>query len=121
MKYHPLVDNADNPVLRSVITGAIASAVASGTVNMRKVKNEEISKAEAVKEVVKRTSQGAIATGAAVATAGYLTQKGGFFKALTAISIGVAGVYAVEVLDEKLQDKEALVCCENENLIEEEK
>lgn len=121
MKYHPLVDNANNPVLRSVITGAIASAVASSTVNMRKVKNEEISKSDAIKDVVKRSSQGAIATGAAVATAGYLTQKGGFFKALTTISIGVAGVYAIEVLDDKLQEKYAPVCCDEKELIEEEK
>lgn len=114
----PLVDNPTNPVLRSVLTGAIASAVASSTVNMRKVKNEEITKTEAVKEVVKRTSQGAIATGAAVATAGYLSQKGGFFKALTTISVGMAGIYAIEVLDDKLNNNDALEASEQLTLEE---
>lgn len=121
MTNQPLVNNPTNPVLRSVITGAIASAVASGTVNMKKIKNNEISKSEAAKDVIKRASQGAIATGAAVATASYLTQKGGFFKALTTISVGMAGVYALEVLDDKLQEKYAPISYDEKELIEEEK
>jgi hypothetical protein len=59
-------NNTDNPILRSVITGAVASAVAASTVNYRKVKNKEITTTQAVKETVKRSSQGAIATAAAV-------------------------------------------------------
>ncbi len=91
--------------LRSVLTGTIASAVASSSVNMRKVRNEEITKSEALREIAKRTSQGAIATSAAVATAGYLTQKGSFLKALTTISIGMAGIYAIEVLGDKIDEQ----------------
>ncbi|NVJ53253.1 MAG: hypothetical protein HWD90_06135 [Campylobacteraceae bacterium] len=112
----PLINNPTNPVLRSVITGAIASAVASSTINMRKVKNEEISKKEALKDTLKRTSQGAIATGAAVATADYLSQKGGFIKAMTTISVGMAGIYALEVLDDKL-NKSCEQQCEEATLI----
>lgn len=110
----PLINEPVNPIFRSIITGAIASAVASSTVNMRKVRNEEINLSEAVKDTVKRTSQGAIATGAAVATASYLSQKGGFFKALTTLSVGMAGIYALEVLDDKLQEKYAPVCCDEQ-------
>ncbi|RXJ75471.1 hypothetical protein CRV03_12960 [Arcobacter sp. F155] len=113
----PLINNPSNPVLRSVIIGAIASAVASSTINMRKVKNEEITTKEAVKDTLKRTSQGAIATGAAVATADYLSQKGGFFKAMTTISIGMAGIYALEVLDDKLNKPSEDECCEEATLI----
>lgn len=116
----PLINNPANPILRSVITGAVASAVASGTINMRKVKNEEISTQEALRDTLKRTSQGAIATGAAVATANYLTQKGGLFKALTTISFGMAGIYALEVLDDKLNNQCNELVCEETNLVEQE-
>ncbi|RXJ88729.1 hypothetical protein CRV01_08870 [Arcobacter sp. CECT 8983] len=113
----PLINNPSNPILRSVITGAIASAVASSTINMRKVKNQEISKKEALRDTFKRTSQGAIATGAAVATADYLSQKGGFIKAMTTISVGMAGIYALEVLDDKLNKCDEKECCEDVTLI----
>ncbi|XPV69527.1 MAG: hypothetical protein ACNI25_02910 [Halarcobacter sp.] len=114
--------NNDNPVLRSIITGAVASAIASSTVNYRKVKNKEISTTLAIKETVKRSSQGAIATGAAVQTANYLTQKGGFLKAMTTISIGMAGIYAIEILDDKLDEKYSLTsCCNKETKGKEEK
>lgn len=107
-------NNNTNPILRSVITGAVASAVASSTVNYRRVKNQEITKTQAVKETVKRSSQGAIATAAAVQTANYLSQKGGFLKAMTTISVGMAGIYAIEILDDKLEEKYSLKPCCNE-------
>jgi len=113
----PLINNPSNPILRSVITGAIASAVASSTINMRKVKNQEITTSEAVRETVKRSSQGAIATGAAVATANYLSQNGGLLKAMTTISVGIAGVYALEVLDDKLKKNCEQNSCEDTTLI----
>ncbi len=109
--------NTDNPILRSVITGAVASAVAASTVNYRKVKNKEITATQAVKETVKRSSQGAIATAAAVQTANYLTQKGGFLKAMTTLSVGMAGIYAIEMLDDKLEEKYSLSsCCQKEKI-----
>ena len=89
-------------VLGHIVSGAIASAVVSGTINYKKYKQEEVSYNEALTDTVKRTSQGAIATGAAIATANYVGQKGGLYKALTAASIGMAGIYALELIDEKL-------------------
>jgi len=104
-------------VLGHVISGAIASAVVSGAINYKKVQNKELDKNAAIKDTVKRTSQGAIATGAAIATANYLGQKGGLLKALTALSVGAMGIYAIEVIEEQL-DKKYLT---NENcLLEEE-
>jgi len=92
-------------VLGHVISGAIASAVVSGAINYKKVKSKGLEKNAAIKDTVKKTSQGAIATGAAIATANYLGQKGGLIKALTAISVGAIGIYAVEVIEEQLEKK----------------
>ncbi len=107
-------------VLGHVVSGAVASAVISGAVNYKKLKEEKIDKKEALRDTVKKTSQGAIATGAAIATANYLGQKGGLLKALTAASIGIAGVYAVEVLDEKLESRKLNLNCNDTTETEEE-
>ncbi|QKF76903.1 hypothetical protein [Arcobacter defluvii] len=92
-------------VLGHVISGAVASAVISGAINYKKAQARQITKKEAIKDTIKRTSQGAITTGCAIATANYLGQKGGFFKAITAASIGMMGIYAIEVIEEKLDQK----------------
>lgn len=92
-------------VLGHVISGAIASAVISGAINYKKAQNREITKNEAIKDTIKRTSQGAIATGTAIATTNYIGQKGGLFKALTAVSIGMMGIYALEIIEDKLDQK----------------
>lgn len=120
--YQPSINTGEpRNVLGHIVSGAIASAIVSGTINYKKVKEEKITSNVAVKDTVKKTSQGAIATGAAIATANYLGQKGGFFKALTALSVGMAGVYALEVIDDKLKE-ETFVSIQNDNseLIEEE-
>lgn len=98
-----VVINTGEPrnVVGHIVSGAIASALVSGTINYKKVKDEKISTGEAISDTVKLASQGAITTGAAIATANYLGQKGGFLKALYALSIGMAGIYAIEVFDEK--------------------
>ncbi len=92
-------------VLGHIISGAIASAVVAGTINYKKSKEAKISSKEAIKDTVKKTTQGAIATGAAVATANYLGQRGGFLKSMTTLSIAMAGIYSVEVIDDKLNEK----------------
>ena len=92
-------------VLGHVISGAIASAVVSGALNYKKAQSKQITKKDAIKDTIKRTSQGAIVTGSAIATANYLGQKGGLFKAITAASIGMMGIYAIEVIEEKLDQK----------------
>lgn len=95
-----------------VISGAAVSLLAAGTVNAMKAKKGEITKTQAIKEVAKRTTQGTIATASVVAASNYKDQKNGLFKALTALSIGAMGVYAVEVLDKKLEEK-AIACTED--------
>ena len=88
-------------VLGHIVSGAVASALISGTINYKKVMEKKVKPTFALKDTIKKTSQGAIATGAAIATSNYLGQKGGLMKALSAISIGMAGIYALEILDEK--------------------
>lgn len=112
--------NTGNPrnVVGHIVSGAVASAIVSGAINYKKAKEEEITSKKAIRDTVKKTSQGAIATGAAIATANYLGQSNGLFKALTAMSVGMAGIYAVELLDDKLEQKCSAI--ENDkNLIEE--
>lgn len=101
----PLVNTGEpRNILGHIVSGAVASALLSGTINYKKVKDKKLSKSAAVKDTVKKASQGAIVTGAAIATANYLGQEGGLFKAMTAASIGMAGIYALEVIDEKLDE-----------------
>lgn len=116
----PIINTGEpRNVLGHIVSGAVASAIVSGTINYKKVKEAEISPNEAIKDTVKRTSQGAIATGAAIATANYIGQKGGLFKALTAASIGMAGIYALEVIDEQLENKYEEIAHDNVDLVEE--
>lgn len=105
MKEIVIDTGAPRNVLGHVISGAVASAVISGAINYKKAQSRQITAKEAIKDTVKRTSQGAIATGTAIATANYLGQEGGLFKALTAASIGMMGIYAIEVIEEKLDQK----------------
>jgi len=118
-----VVINTGQPrnVLGHIISGAVASAIVSGTINYKKVKEQKIDSKKAIADTVKISSQGAIATGTAVATANYIGQKGGLLKALTAVSIGMAGIYAIEFIDEKLKNQNIEIEDEYKNLIEEEK
>jgi hypothetical protein len=116
----PLINTgAPRNVLGHIVSGAVASALISGTINYKKYKNDEVSYNEALTDTVKRTSQGAIATGAAIATANYIGQKGGLFKALTAASIGMTGIYALELIDDKLGAKHTPIDSDNIDLISE--
>lgn len=92
-------------IVGHIVSGAVASAVVAGTINYKKLKEGKVSPNQAIADTVKLTSQGAIATGTAIATANYIGQKGGFMKALYAVSIGMAGIYAIEVFEDKYKSK----------------
>ncbi|WP_418185249.1 hypothetical protein ACNSOS_10495 [Aliarcobacter vitoriensis] len=104
MKNFEINTGTPRNVLGHVISGALASAVISGAINYKKYKNGEIKSCEAIKDTTKRTSQGAIATGSAIATTNYIGE-GSWLKALTSASIGIAGIYALELVEEKLEQK----------------
>ena len=120
MMKQPLINTGEpRNIMGHIVSGALASAFVSGAINYKKVKEGKTSKNEALRDTVKKTSQGAIATGAAIATANYVGQEGVFLKAMTAASIGVAGIYALEVIDEKLEANEKEIEHEQADLISE--
>lgn len=122
MMKQPLINTGEpRNIMGHIVSGALASAFISGTINYKKVKEGKALKNEAVRDTVKKTSQGAIATGAAIATSNYLGQEGGFLKAMTAASIGVAGIYALEVIDDKLESNQKEIEHKQEELISEAK
>lgn len=113
----PLIDTGEpRNVLGHIVSGAVASAIISGSINYKKVKEKKITSKEAARDTVKIASQGAIATGAAVATANYVGQQNGLLKAMTALSVGMAGIYAIEVINDKLENKEQELAITNENI-----
>lgn len=100
-----MIDTGDDrSVTGHTISGAVASAVVAGSINYGKYKKDEISYEEAVSDSIKLTAQGAIATGSAIAAANSVGNNNamGF---LTAISMGIMGVYAIEQISQKLQEK----------------
>lgn len=94
-----------NNMKHHIVSGAAVSLLAAGTVNAMKFKKGEVDAIEATKEVVKRTTQGTIATASIVAATSYKNQKNGMLKSLLALGVGAAGVYAVEMLDKKFSSK----------------
>ena len=78
-----------------VVSGAIASAVVAGSINYNNYSKDEISKDEAIKNSVKLTVQGGVATGSAIAAANYLG-KGNYLGVLAAVALGLGGVYTLE-------------------------
>ncbi len=87
-----------------IVSGALASLVVAGAVNYNKYKKDEITKCEAVRDSLKLTLQGAVATSSAIAAANYIGE-GAVLKTLSAVSVGFAGVYAVEKLSEFLEKR----------------
>ncbi len=99
-----LINTGDpRSVTGHVASGAFASGIISSAINYNKFKNGQMSSGEAVQNTIKVTAQGGIATGAAISTANHLGPAGGgLFQALTVLSLGMAGIYAVEVADQML-------------------
>jgi len=98
----------ERSVTGHVVSGAIASATIAGGLNYSQYKKGAIEKEVAIKNSIKLTLQGGIATGAAIAAANYLG-KGSVLGVLSAISVGVAGVYGVEKISEAIDEKMAKV------------
>ena len=93
--------------MKTINTGTprnVLGHVISGAINYKKYQAKQIKKCEAIKDTTKRASQGAIATGSAIATTNYIGE-GNYLRAFTAASIGLAGIYALEIIEEKLEQK----------------
>jgi energy-converting hydrogenase Eha subunit H len=94
-------------VVGYMISGAIASSVVAGAINYNKYKKEEISKNDAIKETIKLTAQGAIATGSATATV-YAIGDRKMFRALHATLFGIASIYIIEKVSEKIKTQKLI-------------
>ncbi len=82
-------------VVGHFISGAVFSAMFATAINYNKYKKSEISKNEMMKNTCKLTLQGGLGTASAIATANYIG-KGNYIGAMTAMSLGIAGLYATE-------------------------
>lgn len=110
----PIINTGDpRSVAGHVVSGAIASAIVSGAVNYKKIQCGEIEKSDAVRDTLKKSAQGGIATGAAISAANHIG-TGDWFKALSSMSVGIASLYAVELVDSQLKQN----AIEEDDLIE---
>lgn len=109
--------NTGNPrsITGHAVSGAFASGIISGSINYINYQNGHLNKSQALQNTLKVTVQGGIATSAAIAATNHLGPDGsGFLQAMTALSIGMAGIYAVEIADQALTNK----LSKNKNTVE---
>lgn len=87
----------------SYTLGAVfASGMTAAALNYNSYKKGEMNKQEAINNAIKLSIQGGIATGTAV-TAGNSIGAKKYMNALSALSIGLTGIYLVEKVAENLQ------------------
>lgn len=87
-----------------LISGTITSGVIAGGLNYTKVKKDEITKDEAIKETLKISSQAGIAAGSTIAAVQYMTNKN-YLSAFLSVTVGVGGVMAIEKVCDKQNTK----------------
>lgn len=87
-----------------VISGTIFSATFAGSMNFKKYRKYEISKAEAVQDTLKLAVQGGIGTGCAVSAANSFG-RGNYINGLFSIALGAVGVYGAEKISETIEKK----------------
>lgn len=84
-------------VAGNLVSGALAAGMVATALSYTKYKQAQISKEEAIKQSLKLTVQGGIATGSAIAAANALGRNSwlGFVGSL---GVGIASIYGVEKL-----------------------
>eukprot|EP01156_Anaeramoeba_ignava_P020769 Anaeramoba_ignava/c17096_g1_i1.p7 GENE.c17096_g1_i1~~c17096_g1_i1.p7 ORF type:complete len:128 (-),score=9.11 c17096_g1_i1:3876-4259(-) len=118
MANNVVIDTGDpRSVTGHIISGTLAAGAVAGALNYNRYTKGEISKSAAVNNSLKLSAQGGIATGSAIAAANYLGQNN-IFGMLTAVSVGAMGIYAVEKISEKIEEK-TLLKDKQEELLEE--
>lgn len=93
----------------ATIVGAVATAVVKTTINAKKVSEGSLSIPEALRDTVKGSAQGAVAT-ATVATIQEMTTRPNpsTLNAVAVAAMGIVGVYAIEKIADSLSEvKEA--------------
>ncbi|MBS9782775.1 MAG: hypothetical protein KGV43_03135 [Arcobacter sp.] len=95
----------------NLIMATAPSLLGATTLGAFALKKGELDKKDTFRTVVKRTTQGTIASLALMKANSYYTKENSLFKALATIGAAAAGIYALEVLDKKACEKEL---CEKE-------
>jgi hypothetical protein len=93
---------AERSVTGHLVSGTVFSAIFAGSINYNKYQKDEISKNELVNDTTRMAIQGGIGTASAVATANYIG-RGDWISAMTAVTLGAAGIYGTQKIYEKIQ------------------
>lgn len=91
-------------VAGNLVSGALAAGMVATALSYTKYKQAQISKEEAIKQSLKLTVQGGIATGSAIAAANALGRNS-WLGFLGSLSVGIAGIYGVEKFYAKTCDQ----------------
>jgi len=94
---------AERSVTGHLVSGTVFSAIFAGSINYNKYQKDEISKNELINDTSRMAIQGGIGTASAVATANYIG-RGDWMSAMTAITVGAAGIYGTQKIYEKIQN-----------------
>lgn len=92
-------------VTGNLVSGALAAGMVATALAYTKYKQGELGKEEAIKQSLKLSLQGGIATGSAIAAANALGRSS-WLGVLGSLTVGVAGIYGVEKLYDKAYAKE---------------
>lgn len=92
-------------VTGNLVSGALAAGMVATAISYTKYKQGELGKEEAIKQSLKLTVQGGIATGSAIAAANALGRNS-WIGVLGSLTVGVAGIYGVEKLYSKTYAQE---------------
>jgi len=92
-------------VTGNIVSGALAAGMVATALAYTKYKQGELGKEEAIKQSLKLSVQGGIATGSAIAAANALGRSS-WLGVLGSLTVGVAGIYGVEKLYSKTYTKE---------------
>ncbi len=89
-----------------LIMASAPSLLGATTLGAFALKKGEMTRKDTIKTVVKRTTQGTIASLALTKANDYYKKENSVFKALATLGVAAAGIYAIEVLDKKTSQKE---------------
>ena len=98
-------------ILGHAISGAIAVGVVSSVNNAKKVKEEKLQKKEAIRNTIKDSIIGGVATATAISVTNNIGNPNkSLFQALGSLAIGLGAIYTIEksaaIQNEKLLIKE---------------
>lgn len=97
--------NNSTGLVSVTLLGALVSAAVKTTINYKKVKDEKMTKEQAIKEVAKSAAQGAVA--AATVSSMHSSIHAPVPSPLSAVTyatMGIAGIYAIEKFYEKPEE-----------------